>query len=119
MSAPEEPKTFIVNSIIGEGSEFRGEFKIKGFLRIDGYFKGLIETSEKVLIGEKGFVESDIISDIVVVGGTVDGNVFAHRQVKLLSTGRVRGDIVAPSMFLEEGAVFEGRCTINKTGKKN
>ena len=31
----------IVNSIIGEGSEFRGEFTINGLLRIDGKFKGI------------------------------------------------------------------------------
>ncbi len=40
----------IVNSIIGEGSEFKGEFNINGLLRIDGKFKGTIQTDGKVLI---------------------------------------------------------------------
>ena len=104
----------LVNSIIGEGSEFRGEFKIKGLLRIDGYFKGLIETSGKVLVGETGQVDTDIISDIVVIGGRVNGSIFAKRQVKLLSSCRLQGDIITANLYLEEGAIFEGRCTINK-----
>jgi len=109
-----EQTPYLVNSLIGEGSEFRGEFKINGLLRIDGYFKGQIETSGKVLVGETGLVETDIRSGIVVIGGMVTGNIYATKQIRLLSTCRLNGDIVTPKLFLEEGAVFEGNCTINK-----
>jgi cytoskeletal protein CcmA (bactofilin family) len=108
-----EKTSYLVNSLIGEGSEFRGEFKINGLLRIDGYFKGLIETAGKVLVGETGLVETDIISGVVVVGGTVTGNIYASKTIRLLSTCRLKGDIVTPKLFLEEGAVFEGNCKIN------
>jgi cytoskeletal protein CcmA (bactofilin family) len=40
----EEQEEFSVNSIIGEGSEFYGEFKLSGLIRIDGRFRGLIQT---------------------------------------------------------------------------
>jgi len=109
-----EQTPYLVNSLIGEGSEFRGEFKINGLLRIDGYFKGLIETSGKVLVGETGFVETDIKSGIVVIGGKVTGNILATKQIKLLSTCRLKGDIVTPNLFVEEGAIFEGNCSINR-----
>ncbi len=104
-----------INSIIGEGSEFRGEFKIKDLLRIDGYLKGLIITDGKVLIGKTGKVETDIRASIVVVGGEIIGNIFATKRVVLLSTANVKGDIITPSLILEEGCIFEGRCTINKS----
>ncbi|MCS7205952.1 MAG: polymer-forming cytoskeletal protein [Leptospiraceae bacterium] len=104
-----------VNSIIGEGSEFRGEFKVKNLLRIDGYFKGTIFTDEgKILIGRTGKVETDIKAAVVVVGGEVIGNILATKRVVLLSSSRVKGDIVTPALIVEEGCVFEGRCTINK-----
>lgn len=105
----------LVNSIIGEEAEFRGEFKIKGLLRIDGTFQGLIESEGKVLVGKTGLVKTDIRAATVVVGGTVEGNIFASKRVTLLSSSRVQGDIVTPALILEEGVIFEGRCVINKT----
>lgn len=110
----EPTESLILNSIIGEGSEFRGEFKIKDLLRIDGYFKGTIMTDGKVLIGRTGEVDTDIQAGIVVVGGEVRGNIIASKRIVLLSTCRLHGDVITPSLIVEEGAIFEGRCTINR-----
>lgn len=104
----------IVNSIIGEGSEFKGEFNINGLLRIDGKFKGTIQTEGKVLIGQTGEAITDIKARVVVVGGLVKGNVFASERVIMLSTGQVNGNIITPSLIMEDGVVFEGSCIINK-----
>ncbi len=107
-------ENLIVNSLIGVGSEFRGEFKVKDLLRIDGYFKGSIVTEGKVLIGQTGVVETDIKAEIVVVGGEVRGSIFASKRVILLSTCKLVGDIVTSSFLVEEGGVFNGHCTINQ-----
>ncbi len=104
----------IVNSIIGEGSEFKGEFTINGLLRIDGKFRGTIETEGRVLIGQTGEAITDIKANVVVVGGKVKGNIYATEKVIMLSTGRVEGNIITPGLSMEEGVVFEGNCTINK-----
>lgn len=104
----------IVNSIIGEGSEFKGEFKINGLLRIDGKFKGNIETDGKVLIGQTGEALTDIKAHIVVVGGNFTGNIFATERVIFLSSGKIHGNIITPSLIMEDGVKFEGNCTINK-----
>lgn len=104
----------IVNSIIGEGSDFKGEFKINGLLRIDGTFKGTIETEGKVLIGQTGEAVTDIKAKVVVIGGTVQGNIFAGERVILLSTGIITGNIITPILVMEDGVIFEGNCTINK-----
>jgi cytoskeletal protein CcmA (bactofilin family) len=104
----------IVNSIIGEGSEFKGEFTINGLLRIDGKFKGTIETEGKVLIGQTGEATTDIKARVVVVGGTVRGNIFASERVIMLSTGQMYGNIITPSLMMEDGVIFDGNCIINK-----
>ncbi len=104
----------IINSIIGEGSEFKGEFNINGLLRIDGKFKGSIQTEGKVLIGKTGEAITDIKARVVVVGGYVKGNIFAGEKVTMLSTGHVVGNIITPSLVMEDGVVFEGNCVINK-----
>ena len=104
----------IVNSIIGEGSDFKGEFKINGLLRIDGHFQGTIETDGKVLIGLTGKAITDIKARLVVVGGSVRGNIFATERVIFLSTGVITGNIITPSLIMEDGVTFDGNCTINK-----
>ena len=104
----------IVNSLIGEGSEFKGEFTINGLLRIDGKFKGTIETDGKVLVGQTGEAITDIKAKVVIVGGIIRGNIFATERVIMLSSGRINGNIITPSLIMEEGVIFEGNCIINK-----
>jgi cytoskeletal protein CcmA (bactofilin family) len=104
----------IVNSIIGEGSEFKGEFKINGLLRIDGKFTGMVKTEGKVLIGQHGEVHADIKARLAVVGGSVKGNIFASERVVFLSSGKIKGNIITPSLVMEDGVVFDGTCTINR-----
>lgn len=108
-----------INSIIGEGAEFRGEFTLSGLLRIDGIFKGLIHTDGKVLIGKTGLVDTDIRARIVVVGGQVTGNIFATERVSLLSGSVVHGDIVTPRVVMEEGVEFQGNCKVNPVSSEN
>lgn len=107
----------MVNSIIGEGSEFRGEFYVNGLLRIDGKFEGTIHTTGKILVGRTGKVKSDIKAGSVIIGGTVIGNVEATEKIVLLSTARLIGDVITPSLVIEEGVIFEGKCIITKEGK--
>ena len=112
--AAKDNTSFIVNSVIGEGTEFRGEFNIKGILRIDGFFSGTIKSANKVIVSKTGKVKTDITANEVTVGGEVEGNIFAKDFVKILHTGRVKGDIITPHISIEEGGTFEGNCKINK-----
>ena len=108
----------IINSIIGHGSEVKGEFKFNGVLRIDGVFSGELISDGKVIIGKSGHVETDVKAGIVVIGGLIEGNVYATKQVNLLASGQLLGDIITPSLIVEEGVIFEGNCIINKDGNK-
>ena len=110
----------MLNSIIGEGTKFKGEFDLDGLLRIDGDFSGIIRSKGKVLVN--GRAECDIYAGIVIIGGIVKGNVFSTEYVKILATGMVIGDITAPCLIIDEGVIFCGVCKICKTNeltKKN
>lgn len=54
-----------------------------------------------------------------MVGGLVEGNVYATKQVTLLKTAKLLGDIITPSLVVEEGVIFDGNCIINKDGEKD
>jgi cytoskeletal protein CcmA (bactofilin family) len=107
-----------LNSVIGEGSIFKGKFYINGSLQVDGRFEGEIKTKEQLIVGELGKIKTDIIAKRVIVGGTVIGNIEAEEEISLLSSGRVLGNIKAPKVHIEEGVVVQGEISISAGQKK-
>jgi cytoskeletal protein CcmA (bactofilin family) len=101
-----------INSIIGEGTKFKGEFDLNGLLRIDGDFSGVIRTKGKVLVGKNGRAECTLNAGTVVVGGVVRGEIYSTEKVIILSTGLVIGSITTPRLIIEEGVIFNGSCKV-------
>ncbi|MBN1698915.1 MAG: polymer-forming cytoskeletal protein [Spirochaetales bacterium] len=106
------PDGTLINSIIGEGTRFKGEFDLNGLLRIDGDFSGVIRTKGKVLVGSNGRVECTMYAGTVVIGGMVRGDIYSTEKVIILSTGMVIGNIQTPRLIVEDGVIFNGNCKI-------
>ncbi len=101
-----------INSLVGEGTQFRGDIRLSGLLRIDGDYSGVIRTADKVLVGKNGRAECTIHAGTVVIGGVMKGNIFAGEKVIVLSTGMIIGNIQTPRLVVEEGVVLNGACQI-------
>jgi cytoskeletal protein CcmA (bactofilin family) len=105
--------TFI-NSLVGEGARFNGDISLGGLFRVDGDFSGRIRRADKVLIGKNGRAECSVRAGTVVIGGVVKGDILATGKVVILSTGMVIGNVTAPRLYVEEGVVLHGSCTITE-----
>ena len=103
-----------LTAFIDQGSEFEGKLTFKDTVRIDGSFQGEITSENTLIVGETGTIEATIRSNTVVVSGTVTGNIHAGRQIVLHKSAKVDGDMNAPSLIIEEGAVFNGRLSMGK-----
>ena len=101
-----------INSLVGEGTHFTGNIRLDGLLRIDGDFSGTIKNQGKVLIGRTGRAECTIQSSIAVIAGSFKGEINCEEKVIILSTALVLGEINAPKLVLEEGALFSGKCNV-------
>ena len=112
MSDPHISDDAFINSIIGEGTRFKGEFDLNGLLRIDGDFSGVIRTKGKVLVGQNGRAECTLHAGTVVIGGVVRGEVYSTEKVIILSTGLMLGNLTTPRLIVEEGVILNGSCTI-------
>jgi cytoskeletal protein CcmA (bactofilin family) len=99
-------------TLVGEEAFFHGVLAVKGSLRVDGVVEGDITDAISVEIGKKGKVKGNIAGEVVSVAGTVEGDVIASRSIEILSGGRVTGSIRTPTLRIEEGAVFDGQCTM-------
>ena len=106
-----------INSIVGEGTHFRGHLELAGLLRIDGDFSGSIKTKGKVLVGKDGRADCNIDAGTVVVGGIVRGTISSSEKVIILSSAMIVGDIYAPRLIVEEGVVIDGTLAIRGVGE--
>jgi cytoskeletal protein CcmA (bactofilin family) len=99
--------------VIGPESVFKGELSSKGTVRVDGCFEGNI-AADCVIIGETGAVIGDVAAKALIAGGKLTGNVRASDTVEIQPKGEVYGDIAASRLVIAEGAVFEGRSSMQK-----
>lgn len=91
------------------GVEMSGRYVVDRPLRIEGEFRGEIESTSSVLVCETGAVEAPIRARGVEIHGAVVGDVVASREVVIHATGRLHGDVETPSLVVARGATFNGR----------
>ena len=101
-----------LSAFIDQGSEFEGKLSFKDTVRIDGLFRGEISSQNTLVVGESGQIEASIRSTVVVVSGSVVGDIEATEQVTLHKTARVEGNLSTPSVVIEEGAIFNGHLAM-------
>ena len=111
----ETAKTAELNTIIGKGSEVKGDLIVQHSMRVDGTVKGTIEANGFLVVGKEGTVEGEITVGNIVVGGTVKGNINASGKVLLETRSTFKGDMRTSKLVIEEGAVFEGKCSMAET----
>ena len=94
-------------SVVSADLSFTGDLKGNGDLQIDGQVKGEVKVG-RLIVGETGAVEGNIVAEYVEVRGRVVGAVIG-KQVKLVSTAYLDGDITAEQLSIDIGAYFQGR----------
>ena len=99
-----------INTLLGRGSEFEGKLTFEGTVRIDGTLKGEVFSDDVLIVGEGARVEAEIDVGEIIIQGMVVGNIRAKRSIEILTPGRVKGDLNTPSLQIDKGVIFEGRC---------
>jgi cytoskeletal protein CcmA (bactofilin family) len=101
-----------LTAFIDQGSSFEGKLSFKDTVRIDGHFTGEITSENTLVIGETGEIEANIRSKTVIISGSVSGDVVAGTKVVLHKSACMQGNIEAPSLMIEEGAVLNGQVSM-------
>ena len=83
-------------------------------IRIDGYFRGEVSSSELVVISEDASVGGRVRSQRLVVLGELEGDVTASKSVVLGPRSRFRGKIEADSLTICEGAYLDADLRIGR-----
>ena len=107
-----------VNAFMGAETFFEGKLTYTGAVRLDGRFKGVIRSDDTLIVGDTGRIEGELHVGITIIQGEVVGNVYGKERVELHHPGRMIGNITAPVVIMDEGAVFEGNCKMKKKEEK-
>ncbi len=78
----EKPESEI-NTLLGKGSEFEGKLTFEGTVRVDGKISGEIFSDDVLVVGEGASVSAEIDVGVIIVEGSVTGNIRAKRAVEL------------------------------------
>ena len=95
--------------MIGPSITIKGEVTGDEDLVIQGKVEGTVSLkAHEVSVGESGQVSADIHAKVVRIDGEVTGDITGTENVMISKLGNVRGNIIAPRVTLEDGAVFKG-----------
>jgi cytoskeletal protein CcmA (bactofilin family) len=102
------------SAVIGPGIVINGDISGTESLIIEGKVEGKITLpGHQVEVGKQGRVHADVVAKFIRVDGELKGDIDGKEKVVLSKTGNVRGNIVAPRVMLEDGAIFKGSIDIN------
>jgi len=112
------PRGEEVNAFLGKGTAFEGKMTFEGLFRLDGKFNGEIFSGDSLIIGETGEVHAEITVNTLIVKGKLEGSITAKTRVEIHPPGKILGDIQTPVLVIEEGAIFDGHCRMDKAESK-
>ncbi|TAF33434.1 MAG: polymer-forming cytoskeletal protein [Cytophagales bacterium] len=112
-SNPMSSSDIEISSIIGKSTVVAGYMKTTGNIRIDGIWKGNIESKAKVAIGDGAIIEGSIYAQNVEIQGEVLGDIVALDSVVLRASAVVRGNVYSVRMVMESGASLNGELKMN------
>lgn len=96
-------------AVIGPSIQVKGELTGSEDLLIEGRIEGKISLAQNALtVGAKGRVTASVHARAIHIEGEVEGDLTAEELILLRKSARVRGDLTAPRVVIEDGARFKG-----------
>ncbi|MES9832616.1 MAG: polymer-forming cytoskeletal protein [Candidatus Thiodiazotropha sp. DIVDIV] len=103
-----------ITTVIGSGTEIRGDITFKNGLHIDGTIKGNVisdqeDPSATLTLSELGTIDGNVRVGNVMLNGTVVGDVFAGNRVELAPRARITGTLTYAMLEMAMGAEVNGK----------
>jgi cytoskeletal protein CcmA (bactofilin family) len=101
---------------IGPTLNIKGQITSKEDVTIQGQVDGSISMEEgALLIAQTAKVKADAQVTRLTIHGTFAGDIAASERAELSPSANVTGSLIAPSIVIQDGAVFNG--SIEVTGR--
>lgn len=94
-------------SVLGADTSIKGDISASADLHIDGRVEGDIACASLVQ-GESSEIAGNVRAETARLSGTVRGSIHA-RDLVVLKSARIHGDVHYDKLTIEQGAQVEGR----------
>jgi cytoskeletal protein CcmA (bactofilin family) len=102
-------------AVIGPSIRIDGDLRGEENLRIEGEVKGTVQLkNNNLVIGSEGRVRATVYAHSIEVEGLMEGDLFGAERVTIRKSAKVRGNITAPRVSLEDGAQFKGSIEMDQ-----
>ncbi|HEY6965180.1 MAG TPA: polymer-forming cytoskeletal protein [Erythrobacter sp.] len=98
-------------SVLGADVTIKGNISASADLHIDGTVDGDI-TCASLVQGEKSSISGAVVAESARLAGKVTGSITA-RELVILKTARIEGDVHYDALTIEQGAEVDGRFAPN------
>lgn len=105
--APVTEDRAVKETLIAKGTVLTGEISNESDVLIEGSVIGDIHSSRSIRVGREGKVQGTLTAERITINGYLQGRCQAV-AVKILSQGRLDGDIHASELSIERGGIFNG-----------
>jgi cytoskeletal protein CcmA (bactofilin family) len=106
-----------LTGFLDDGTEFTGQMKFTGTMRIDGKYEGTIKSDSMLIVGESAHIKVEMLEvGAISINGYVEGKIIAKEKVEVHSKGRVYGTVKTPSLVIDDGAILQGQCEMDQKG---
>ena len=93
-------------SVIGSDVTIKGDIVASADLHVDGRIEGDIACAS-IVQGESSVIVGTVTTESARLAGTVSGSISA-RELTVLRTARIEGDVQYDALTIEQGAEVEG-----------
>jgi len=105
-------------TFISDGTQFLGDIKVESDLRVEGYLKGTVLVGGMLVLGPTGKIEGEVTARSATIAGQITGNLRGTDKIVLESKSTLLGDLHTRELVINEGAIFQGHCSMQPDEKK-
>lgn len=96
-------------SVLGSDTTIKGDIDASADLHVDGRVEGDIRCSS-IVQGEGSEIFGAVAAESARMAGRVEGSISA-RELVILKTAHVRGDVEYDALTIEQGAIVDGKLS--------
>lgn len=100
-------------NMLSEGTAVSGKISTKDDIRISGTLSGDLQVKGKFILSKTGTVKGNVDATEADIAGRIDGELITTEKLILRQSAKVSGDINTRVLLIEEGAQFEGSCSMS------
>lgn len=101
-----------IGCVIASGTSIEGQIQTEENIRLDGILKGSLSCNRRLVIGRSGQIDGSVWAREADISGIIEGDLQVEGLLVLKPGSRIGGKIIAKTIQVESGAIYNGNCKI-------